>query len=141
MIRFKFGDDLIEFDGTMDVTPQVKYLFEKKNPFVPNQPYRHGKHYVDRLKVSILARAEDYEDLYYLALGSEHYYISWETFTGFQYRKISQKLPYPSQIRFLDGKVEFSLESEPYAAINPNMENITRNMRWNISTIANTILN
>ncbi|HPK40010.1 MAG: hypothetical protein WDA18_09310 [Candidatus Ratteibacteria bacterium] len=141
MIRIKVGDELYEFQGTIEVTPEVKYVFEKENPFVANQPFRHGKYYTDKLQISILASSAEYESLFYLVMGCEEFLVAWETLSGYQWRKLKEKLPYPSQLRYLDGKIDFALESLPYYEINSSMENITKNMKWNISTIENTILN
>lgn len=140
MIRFKVGSTLFEFRGTIDVSSETKYRFEKRNPFQPNLFYRYGRYFEDVLVLMIVSTAIKYEELYFAAMNSDSFFVSWETVTGYQYRQINKdSLPYPSSIRFLNGAIELRLRSKSYEEPMKNMPNITRNTIWNQSTISNTI--
>lgn len=138
MIRIKVGDELYDFQGTIDTQTNIKYLFEKRNPFISDLYYRYGKYYQDTLNISLVVTSEQYENLYYDIAQKGEWVIGWDTLTGYQSRRIKSLLPYPSELRFLNGGVEFNVESEPFKTINKNMPNITINFAWNVSTISNT---
>lgn len=144
MIRFKVGSELYEFHGAINVTTTAKYLFEKRDPFNPALFYRYGKYYQDSLEISMVCYAEEYESLYYaiadILTAGEDYIVGWETVTGYQYRRLTQLLVYPSEVRFIGSEVSLRLESEPYDTIQKVMQNLTSNQIWNESTIANTTI-
>ena len=150
MIWIKVGDKLEEIDvnanifvlhGTITVNPNVKYMYEKPNPFVANEFFRHGKYYTDNLRISCICDPEKYETLYYMCLAADKYLVAWETVSGYQWRIINEKIPYPSELRFLNGRVEFGVETAPYTEITQMMNKLTHNFKWGQSTIANTVWN
>ncbi len=145
MIVFKVGSALYEFDGILSVQTQEKYKFEKKSPFDPALNYRFGRYYQDSLDISIIAGAEQYEQLYYAIIsqlsGNNPFIVSWTSKTGYQYRFIKTILPYPSDIMYLKNEISLKLESEPYYEIVQNMPNVTLNTVFNESIIDNTIWN
>ena len=149
MIIFKTGesleientdDQIFQFQGTIEVNPSLKYLFEKKNPFVPNESYNYGPYYTDKLNITIITDPKNYEELYFRTLIDETYIVAWNTLNGHQWRITKTKLPYPSTIRFINDKVNFNIETEPYHPAD-DMPSITHNFKYNRSTIANTIWN
>ena len=161
-IRFKLGDDicpehdsplespcqscnesgvLFEFIGTIDVVTKEDFLFKKENTFKAHDFYEHGRFFTDTLDIVITTTIEQYENLYFAVLQDDIYFVSWDTATGHQWRKTKSKMPYPSNLRFVNGSVKLKLESMPYYAIQKNMPPITKNFLWNKSTIANTVWN
>jgi len=141
MIRIKIGNELHEFYGTIDVTPQIEHLIEHECSYNTGLSYRFGKHFVDKIKLNLAISAEAYETLYYRVMQANEWIIAWETLTGYQWRKTRSPLPYPSKIRFINDSVTLNLESEPYTNPNNNMTNITLNTIWNESTPENTVWN
>ena len=130
------------FHGTVDVETKELYQFEKKHPIEIGKYYRHGKHYIDTLKISIVTTPKDYENLYFASIRNKRYLIAWDTHTGFQYRWITANLPYPSRIRFLNDKVDFAIETLSYRTTNRSMkDDFMKNFRWNMATIATTVFN
>ena len=130
------------FHGTIDVTTKEDYLYEKELPFEVDKYVRVGKHFTDNLKISIKTTAKDYENLYFASIRNTAYLIAWDTCTGFQYRWTRATLPYPSKVRFLDGKVDFTAETIPYKTINRTLrDNFMKNFRWNRGTMRSTVWN
>jgi hypothetical protein len=154
MVRFKVAQEHFTFNGRVSVTPGEHYLFEHPNPFDANLIYRSGKYFKANLSIKLfIENVSEYERLYYAVLdpktiatdgevpNQDTYIVQWETKSGLQWRRIRQKLPYPSELRFLNGSVEFSLETESYADINSNMDSVVKNMAWGRSTMADTVYN
>jgi len=130
------------FHGTLEVTTKEAYQYEKKHPITIDKYYRSGKYFIDTLKVSIVATPEVYENLYFASIRNNAYLIAWNTYTGFQYRWLRANLPYPSKVRFLNDKVDFSVETAPYFVVNRNMsQDFMRNFRYNIATTQDTVWN
>jgi hypothetical protein len=130
------------FHGTVDVTTKEEYQYEKKHPVSIDKYFRTGKYFFDVLKISIVATPEAYENLYFASIRNNAYLIAWDTFTGFQYRWLRANLPYPSKVRFLNDKVDFTIETSPYFVINRSMsKDFMKNFRWNKATIKETVWN
>ena len=149
MIWFKIGNDLeevnpsaniFELAGTIDVSPQRRYLFEKKDPFSINGYYRAGGYAIDKLNIKVICNPDIYETLYHRSLTDTAYLIAWNTHTGYQWRIVKQALPYPSKLRFVRDFVEFSVETEPYIH-KEVMNDLTRNFKFGRSTPSNTVWN
>jgi len=144
LIRFKIGDKpSLKFYGTIDVTTEIKYLFEKRDPFDARKYYRHGQYFQDTLGVSIVATSKQYSDLFHAMLDkSVTKRIMWETQSGHQNRVVISQLPYPSKIRFLRGAVSFKLETEPYDTQILDMNDPEAwNLRWGEKTPRETMWN
>jgi CRISPR/Cas system-associated protein Cas10 (large subunit of type III CRISPR-Cas system) len=142
MIHIRVGEELFVFPGRIDVDFQKRYLYEKTNPFVASESFRHGVYYTDILAVSLVASALDYQRLYFLVLKAENYYIGWEIGDAFQYRQVKEKLPYPSRMRFISDLIEFSVESKPYYEIIDNMCRLEiLNRAFGMNRIVDTIWN
>jgi hypothetical protein len=94
------------------------------------------------LKITIVATPRDYENLYFASIRNNAYLVAWDTYTGFQYRWLRAVLPYPSKVRFLNDKVDFTVETAPYFVINRTMaKDFMENFRWNLATIKDTVFN
>lgn len=141
MIRIKTGNELHEFLGTIDITPETNYLIEHPCGYNTGLSYRFGKHFIDKIQLTLAITAQAYENLFYKVIQAEEWIISWKTITGYQWRKSRSNLPYPSKIRFLNNAVTLKIESEPYTNPINNMTNITLNTVWNESTLDNTVWN
>lgn len=145
MIIFRVGEKLYEYEGVIGVQTQEKYIFEKKNPFNPTLSFQYGRYFQDNLEISIIAEAEQYEQMYYgiadLISQNNPYIIAWRSITGYQYRLCKSLPPYPSEIMHLRDEVSMKLESMPYFEIQKDMANVTQNMIYGESTIDNTIWN
>ena len=130
------------FSGTIDVETNEEYLYEKKHPIIIDKYFRAGKFFVDTLKVSIVATPQAYENLYFASIRNNAYLIAWDTYVGFQYRWLRANLPYPSRVRFLNDKVNFTIETAPYFVINRSMsKDFMKNFRYNKATIKTTVFN
>ena len=130
------------FHGTVNVETKEEYQYEKKHPIEIGKFYRTGKHFIDNLKISIVATPQAYENLYFASIRNNAYLIAWDTYTGFQYRWLRANLPYPSRVRVLNDKVDFSVETEPYFVVNRTMsKDFMKNFRWNKATIKDTVWN
>ena len=130
------------FHGTIDVTTKEEYQYEKKHPIAIGKYFRSGKYFVDTLKISIITTPEVYENLYFASLRNKAFLVAWDTYTGFQYRWLQACLPYPSKVRFLNDKVDFSIETAPYFVTNRKMDkDFMKNFRWNLATIKDTVFN
>ena len=130
------------FHGSIEVETASHYQYEKKHPFEVGKHYRHGKHFIDTLKISIVSTQQEYENLYFASLRNSVYLIAWDTCTGFQYRWLDAHLPYPSKIRFLKDKAEFTVQTRPYFTINRTMDkHFMKNFRFNLATINTTVFN
>jgi len=139
------GDELLfGFDGTIDVTTEVKYAYEKKtvSPAIDSK-IRFGKYYQDKLDVVIIAKPDEYAELYWAILKAERpCYIIWHTPSGCQYRKMTNHLPYPDKNRCITDSVRVKIETEPYTEVNKSMHDISRvNRKWNRFTIFETVWN
>jgi hypothetical protein len=130
------------FYGTIDVTTKEEYQYEKKHPVIVDKFFRSGKYFIDTLKVSIVATSKAYENLYFASIRNNAYLIAWDTCTGFQYRWLRANLPYPSKVRFLNDKVDFTVETAPYFKLNRSMSNdFMKNFMYNLATIQDTVFN
>ena len=146
MIYIVVGDTKYEFQGTVSVTPERHYLYEKKHPSVADEFIRFGGYFKDKLQVMLFATALIYEELYYHVLQEEVFYIAWHTITGFQIRSITEQLPYPSRLRYFNDSVSFSLTSakyeKPQKFTAPTEGTLLFfNLKWNEKTISNTMWN
>jgi len=130
------------FHGTIDVTTEEEYQFEKKHPVIIDKYFRSGMYFIDTLKISIVATPQAYENLYFASIRNNAYLVAWDTYTGFQYRWLRANLPYPSKVRFLNDKVDFTIETAPYFVINRSMsKDFMKNFRWNKASIKETVWN
>jgi len=133
---------LYVFPGTIEAKTMVKYLYEKKDPSVAGGYFRSGKYFVDQLKISIIATPSAYEMLYFASIRNPKYLVGWETYTGFQFRWLQDVLPYPSRIRWLNERVDLTLETAPYHNIKLKMQDdFLKNFRYNLATINTSVLN
>jgi len=150
--------DLYSFHGRINVVSTKRYRFEKQNIDNLNLVYREGKYYIDTLSITLLVdNVKEYEKMYFACFDpetdidsnhalSDHdprdtYIVEWHIPTGVIWRRIRQNLTYPSEIRFLKGEIEFTLETEPYEKLFKGMQSITMNRKWNRSTMRNTVWN
>jgi len=140
-------EELFAFEGSIDVTTEVKYAYEKKIVGAgfsqPDSKIRFGKYFQDKLDVVIIATPAEYERLYWAVLKAETpCYVVWNTHNGLQYRKMTSHLPYPDKSRCITDSVRVKIETEPYTQVYETMHDITQiNRRWNLYTIADTIWN
>ena len=139
MTRFGY---VYHFEGTVDVTTKDEYQYEKKHPIIIDKYFRSGKYLIDTLKISIVATPQTYENLYFASIRNNAYLVAWDTYTGFQYRWLRANLPYPSKVRFLNDKVDFTVETSAYFVVNRTMaKDFMKNFRWNLATIKETAWN
>ena len=158
LIHFLVGEQLYSFYGRIDVTTKIDYQFERKHISELNLVYREGMYFKDTLTISLLVDdIKQYENMYYACFypatetipghaisgndARETYKIEWKTPTGITWRRVRQVLPYPSKVRFFKGVVEFSVQTEAYTVLLRNMGSLTKNRKWNRSTIGNTVWN
>ena len=152
MITFIIGKDTYSFPGTINVTFNKKYLFEKQDPFDASKWFRHDEYYTDTLQITIAFTGQpiSYRELYQKVLEAESYTIQWDTGEDsereyYRYREITEKLPFPSSLRFFDGEVSFTVETEIYWKIKPDESRSKPqtpiNRKWNQCVIANTVWN
>jgi len=138
-------EELFAFEGSIDVTTEVKHAFEKKlvGNATPDAYLRFGKYFQDKLDVVIIATPSEYERLYWAVLKAETpCYVVWNTHNGLQYRKMTSHLPYPDRSRCITDSVRVKIETEPYTQVFETMHDITQiNRRWNLNTINDTIWN
>ena len=143
-VKFKIADHTFSYIGTVAITPERKYDYEKKKAGETDRFIRFGAHYIDKLQITLLCDAVSYENLYHQIVHNDFFFIGFFTKTGFVCRSVRQKLPLPARLRFLDDSVSFSLETERYT--NPSLHQIDAlehwyNFKWNEATIDVTMWN
>lgn len=138
-IKFKIGENIYSFEGTLSVTSKIVYDYEKKCKYNPNLKYQFGKRYKDNLRITIISTPTDFEKIYSDIMKSDFFLIGWHTSKGYQTRKINDKIEYPNINRGLTAKIDISISCELYSCYNHNMPDIISNTQWNESTIENTI--
>ena len=144
------------FQGTINVTSNVKHKFERQDPFDPSKKFTYGRFYSDTIQITIAFMGQDifYQELYKKVMQAESYHIEWdikqecedgEDVTFFYRRIVTEKIPFPSSLRYLNGEVSFTLETEKYEdneVAQIFCHSIRRNnLRYNRSTIRMTIWN
>jgi hypothetical protein len=156
MVRFLVGEKLYHFTGSINVIPVERYIHEHKNPMNSDVYYREGKYYIDTLNINLIVNdIKGYESFFndcYDSITDQNlhaesknnldtYIIEWETPSGFRWRRVRQKPPYPSSVRFINGVVEFTVDTESYEQYLPDQQSITINRKWNRHTIKTTVYN